>query len=137
METKQVIVVRRDLKMPKGKIASQVAHASMAAVLPFGSVQRDPLGRPFIHIDPIPEATAVWLEGAFTKVVVGVDSEQELLDIYQRLVLSQQTGEPIPFALIKDNGRTVFGGVPTHTALSVGPAFPNLVDEFTGNLNLL
>ena len=81
-EPKQVIVVRKDLKMRMGKVAAQSAHASMGALLNY-SVQMYE-GQLSINIEKPP--VREWLEGRFTKVCVYVESEQELFEIYQRAI---------------------------------------------------
>lgn len=133
---KQVIVVRKDLNMRKGKIASQVAHASMGAILPYMRLENS---RPDHETRLIPAYwwdhlayVEAWLEGSFVKICVSVNSEAELL------VLEQEAkGRGLPHCLIKDNGTTEFKGVPTYTALAVGPAPDDLVNLITGNLPLL
>ena len=121
---KQVIVYRRDLKMRKGKIAAQVAHASMKVFFDRGSVQTAPgdevgEGIPDEHWLEVTltDEMAEWVQGLFTKIVLTVKSEEDLL---RAKTLAEEAG--IPTALITDAGRTEFHGVPTHTAVAIGPA---------------
>ena len=127
---KQVIVVRKDLNMRKGKIASQVAHASLLAV--FG--ERDSFSiRTSDSISIYLDASLkTWLAGKYTKIVVGCDSEDELLDLNAQAVQAM-----IRSALIKDSGFTEFHGVPTYTALALGPQKSSSIDKITGYLKLL
>ncbi len=132
MKTKQVIVLRKDLKMRKGKMVAQGAHASMAVILDAGMYwEGSDKAKPSITI-PLDEVLQDWLAGTFTKICVGVDSEQELLDIHRKA-----TEELIPCSLIQDKGLTEFGGVPTYTAVAVGPDEEELVNKITGHLILL
>lgn len=122
---KQVLVMRKDLKMRAGKLAAQAAHASMAAVLSRGTLANGVLCIPMdAQIGP-------WLAGLFTKIVVGVESEAELIALYES---AKQAG--LPCALIKDSGLTEFKGVPTLTGVAVGPALKADVDRITGHLPL-
>jgi PTH2 family peptidyl-tRNA hydrolase len=125
---KQVIVLRKDLNMRKGKMVAQGAHASMAAVLNLGTeVEGDT-----IVIDVKSKDVREWLLGSFKKVCVGVETEAELSEIY---VKAKNAG--LPCAFIVDSGRTEFNGVPTATACAVGPASEEEVDDITGHLTLL
>ena len=129
--TKQVIVLRKDLKMRKGKMVAQGAHASMKAILDEGYVETAALGLDAFII-PMCAEIENWLCGIFTKVCVSVDSEEELLYIYE-----QAKKADLICSLIQDSGLTEFGGVPTYTAVAVGPALREEVDKITGNLKLL
>jgi len=126
---KQVIVMRKDLGMRKGKMIAQGAHASLKAVLDAGAP--DPGGATYaIAIDP---ELAAWLaHGRFTKVCVSVDSEAELDAVVEAARRAQ-----VRCALIVDSGRTEFHGVPTKTCCAVGPAWSDAVDAITGDLPLL
>jgi PTH2 family peptidyl-tRNA hydrolase len=126
MNIKQIIVIRRDLKMRRGKEIAQGAHASMAALLHGIDLLADGSAR----LPLWPEARQ-WLEGSFTKVTVKVTSEEELLAVRDR---AEAAG--IPHALIQDAGRTEFHGVPTYTALAVGPASAERLAPVTGDLSL-
>ena len=130
---KQVIVVRKDLNMRKGKIASQAAHASLGTVLnkikPFeitdtniGNGNAVKYSGYFEPDDPM----HLWLNGQFTKITVYVESEQELLDIVNK---AEETN--INVKLITDNGWTEFKGVPTHTCCALGPDWPDVLDPTT------
>jgi PTH2 family peptidyl-tRNA hydrolase len=121
MDTKQVIVLRKDLNMRKGKCVAQGCHASIAVLT------QEQLR---LHY-PSPEM-ADWLNGLQTKVCVSVNSEQELLDLYQRALAAG-----IPCSLITDAGKTEFGGVPTKTCCAIGPAEVAIIDTITGTLSLL
>ncbi len=118
-ERKQVIVLRKDLGMRKGKMVAQGAHASLGAVLRSGKLKTD-------------ADTKAWCEGRFTKICVSVDSEEELLEIYKQAGLAK-----LNRSLITDAGLTEFNGVPTKTAVAVGPGKPEAVDKVTGHLKLL
>jgi len=107
-------------------MCAQAAHASMAAILDLGSYS----GSQFV-LD-LDGRTAPWLAGNFKKVCVSVDSEEELIALYN-LARSQN----IICALIKDAGLTEFGGVPTFTCIAVGPDTEDRVNAITGNLKLL
>lgn len=118
-ERKQVIVLRKDLNMRKGKMVAQGAHASLGAILHNGKLKSNP------DVD-------AWLEGRFTKICVSVGSEEELLEIYNQAGLAK-----LNRSLITDAGLTEFDGVPTKTAVAVGPGIPEVVDKITGHLKLL
>jgi PTH2 family peptidyl-tRNA hydrolase len=125
---KQVIVMRKDLGMRKGKMIAQGAHASLKVLLDAGA--RDPDGATFtLALDP---AMSAWLGGRFTKVCVSVDSEAALEAVVER---ARAAG--VPCALIVDAGTTEFHGVPTKTCCAVGPAWTDAVDAITGELPLL
>ncbi len=125
---KQVIVIRKDLKMRKGKMIAQGAHASMAVFFnrKEESEYADEL---LIKVDPI---EFKWINGTFTKICVSVNSEQELVKIYEKAVLAK-----IPSAIITDVGKTEFHNEPTLTACAIGPADNDLIDTITGELPLL
>ena len=117
---KQVIVIRKDLKMRRGKEIAQGAHASCAFLtkriqnnLPFSAVQRK------------------WIEGSFRKITLQVDSEFELLDLYKK---AKELG--LESHLIQDSGLTEFHGVLTFTCLALGPDFDTNIDVLTANLKL-
>jgi PTH2 family peptidyl-tRNA hydrolase len=73
----------------------------------------------------------MWLDGPFAKVAVGVDTEEELLALHDAAL---KFG--IPCRLITDAGRTEFNGVPTKTALAIGPGDPDKIHALTGHLKL-
>ena len=126
MEHKQVIVMRKDLNMRKGKLIAQGAHASMGAILSLCKQDGDKL---VLEMD---ERTKPWLTGRFKKICVYVNSEQELLDIYNK---AKELG--LISSLIKDAGLTEFNGVATLTAVAVGPDREDRVDVVTKHLPLL
>lgn len=134
MEPKQIIAVRKDLNMPKGKIAAQVAHASMAVILDMMSKEYMLHGKMEKWSLLMCEQDEIfkWLHGPFVKIVVGVDSKDELMDLYISASMAK-----IPNALIQDSGRTEFNGVPTYTCIGIGPAAAEEVDKITGHLKLL
>jgi len=126
-EIKQVIVVRKDLNMRKGKLASQVAHASMKFLLDNNEAERG--DEIVIKLTPV---EAMWLTGSFTKIVVGIDSEEAL----NNLVFKAEM-EGIEVHTIVDSGRTEFNGIPTLTCAAFGPCESRVIDKITGNLKLM
>jgi PTH2 family peptidyl-tRNA hydrolase len=127
--TKQVIVIRRDLRMRRGKEIAQGAHASMAWLRQRIMPHLTSAGR----ADQVQLSTAerAWLELSMRKVTVKVGSEQELLDVYDQAIAAGLVVE-----MITDRGLTEFGGVPTRTCLAVGPDYDDLIDPVTGDLEL-
>ncbi len=114
---KQAIVVRSDLKMGKGKVAAQVAHASLSAA---EDTQRK---RPSWYDG--------WKDGGQAKIVLKVDSEGAL-----RELLKKAKSSGLPVSLVEDRGLTqVEPG--TVTCLAVGPAPDSEIDSITGKLKLL
>ena len=112
---KQVLLIRRDLSMSRGKEIAQACHASMKATL-------ENMGHPHV---------AGWLAGAFAKVALVVNSEEELHELCQKA-----TDAGIINAKIIDSGRTYFHGVPTLTVAAIGPGPSEEVDKITGDLKL-
>lgn len=121
---KQVIVMRTDLTMRKGKMIAQGAHASMLFLIQAAFGAKGGLAQWTRQCE--------WLEGGMTKVCVRVESETELLDIECRAISAGLT-----VYLVTDSGRTEFNGVPTKTCLAIGPNFSEDIDKITGGLKLL
>lgn len=134
-KSKMVIVVRKDLKMPRGKIAAQASHAAVGAVIQAMFSKRldnsDFDGHEINHLPTVDDATKDWLVGEFTKICVCVESEEELMTIYDK---AEKSG--LNVCLITDNGHTVFNGVPTKTCLAIGPDYSSEIDPITKDLKL-
>lgn len=128
---KQVIVLRTDLGMRKGKMAAQASHASMKVFLDRKLASPD-LANPLVLAIPLTEEMSVWIYGTFTKIVLGVESESDLLKAYEA---ARAAG--IPAALIQDIGATEFHGVPTYTAVAIGPDEADKIDLITGSTGLV
>lgn len=135
---KQVIVMRTDLNMRKGKMCAQAAHAALGAVLGCGSITYAPEG---LGGGGYPEAYEIplkrpelreWLMGTFTKICVGVGSHDELCRLFD-----QARDAGLISCLITDNGLTEFGGVQTVTCIAIGPGEASAIDQITGHLKLL
>ena len=121
-QIKQVIAVRTDLNMRKGKMVAQGAHASVGAVLEargYGNAKDQ-------------EALRTWLDEDYRKICVGVDSDADLLALYRA---ARKSG--LPAFLVTDLGLTEFGGRHTRTCVAIGPAVDADVDAITGHLKLL
>jgi PTH2 family peptidyl-tRNA hydrolase len=116
---KQVIVIRTDLGMSRGKMVVQGAHAAVSAVMEAaGNVE----WRRWLD---------EWLREGQKKVAVKVGSEDELIAVYM-----EARSRRLPSSLIRDAGLTELPPG-TATAVAIGPAPEELVDPITGRLKLL
>lgn len=112
----QVIVIREDLNMKKGKMIEQSSNASLQSYIKYKDTSfcKD------------------WVEtGKTKKIIAGVNSEEELFEIYR---LAHE--ENLPCILIKDSDFNEFKKS-THTVTVLGPAPEKLINKITGGLNLL
>ena len=116
---KQVILIRKDLKMRRGKEIAQGSHAAMAFILK-GKGDKN-LGKDISE----------WVSGGQTKICLQINSEEELLELYQKAL---DAGLRSNF--ITDAGRTEFNGVPTKTCVAIGPNKSEDIDKITKNLKL-
>lgn len=128
--TKQVIVMRKDLPGTKGKLCAQAAHAAMAFMT--RRLNLRPNEEFWVGALTFSNAEIEWMENSFVKICVGVDSEEELLEIYEA---AKAAG--LEAHLVTDAGFTVFHGVPTNTCIAIGPGYSEDIDKITGHLKLL
>lgn len=127
MSVKQVLVIRRDLKCRRGKEISQGSHASIAWLCN----RISPMLENDKHKPKFSKPEIEWLTGPFAKICLQVESEKELLEIYQAA-----KKEGLVCELITDSGKTEFGGIPTNTCLAIGPDYSEKIDKITGHLKL-
>jgi PTH2 family peptidyl-tRNA hydrolase len=114
---KQVIVIRNDLKMSRGKIAAQAGHAAVSAA---EKARKNFSGW-----------WKAWIAEGQCKIAVRAESEKELLELEKNAKNSK-----LPTALIIDRGLTELPP-DTRTCLGIGPAPSVQVDAITGKLPLL
>ncbi len=132
LRVKQVILIRRDLKMRRGKEIAQGSHASMDFLIEaIRSQIKVPSGTQE-NVDLSLSAKEVyWMLHGMAKICLQVASEEELLH-YHTLALASG----IKSHLIRDSGRTEFHGVPTYTACAIGPDEVELIDNVCSPLSL-
>lgn len=131
MASKQVLVMKKfpkERNMRTGKYCAQAGHASTGALLSLGKL--DEHGDNFI-IPLYNTFVREWIMGSFKKVAVYVESDEELTALY---AAAKEAG--LPVSLITDSGLTEFAGVPTMTALGIGPASEEDINRITGHLKL-
>ena len=113
MSYKQVLLIRTDLQLPKGKAAAQSAHASVEAVLKSDA-----------------KIVKAWRQEGMAKIVLKVKDEKELVSYFQQ---AKEAG--LAVCLITDAGRTVIAPG-TKTCVGIGPDEEEKIDEITGKLGL-
>lgn len=135
--SKQVIVMRKSFIIDekkitprKGKYIAQGAHASLGAIL--NQMIRVNGKKDTLELI-LNEGSAIkdWIDNSFTKVCCVVETEEELLIIYNK---AKEKG--LICSLITDNGRTEFGGVSTITCCAIGPAWSEELEDITDKLEL-
>lgn len=115
---KQVIVVRNDLNMRKGKMVAQGTHAAVLSVL--------------TGIDSTDSKMVwKWLQTGKTTICVRIDTESDLFDLVRK---AKDAG--LICELIRDAGLTEFKE-PTYTCCAIGPGAAADIDKITGHLKLL
>lgn len=135
---KQVIIVRADLKMQRGKEIAQGSHASMSFIAKRLEAERYEaagyVGPPIpghykLFLKPIEEE---WLyNGRFTKIGLAAESREQLLALHEKALAAGLESH-----LITDSGLTVFHGIPTDTCIAIGPDEPEKIDAITQGLKL-
>ena len=117
MEFKQVIVVRKDLRMGTGKIAAQVGHAAV------------------LGVEESRKSNILWLKSWFSegqpKIVVKVNSLDELIQVQTDAEVLR-----IPVVVVQDRGLTQIPSG-TVTCVCIGPAPSYIIDKVTSELKLL
>ena len=141
-KVKQVIIIRKELKMRRGKEISQGAHAAMAFLT------RRLTGSPSAYAEGCPPINgrkahklyslfttaeeSQWIEGSFTKITCQVETLEEIQALHEAALAAGLESN-----LMIDNGATEFHNVPTVTALAIGPDRSSKIDPITGGLKLL
>jgi len=131
MNTKMILIVRKDLNMRKGKIAAQCSHASLGIFLQKGNLttKKSGIGRLDILLS---KEDIAWLQSGSKKICVSVDSEEELLSLKEKAADLN-----LPHYLVTDSGLTEFNSIPTITVLAIGPTESSKIDSLTKHLKLL
>ncbi len=119
---KQLLVIRKDLKMRRGKECAQCAHASLGAYVNGG--MNNSIPQALEHI-------STWWNNGQAKITVTVNSEQEMDELHARAVERNM----ITYQVV-DHGRTEFNGVHTKTVLAIGPAPDDMFIGLTDHLPL-
>ena len=114
MAYKQVILVRDDLKLPKGKLSAQVAHAAVDA-----AAKSDK------------KIIELWKKEGSKKIVLKVKDEKELMKYKE---MAEDNG--LKTALIIDAGHTVLEPG-TITCLGIGPDLEERIDRVSGKLKMI
>jgi peptidyl-tRNA hydrolase len=111
---KQALIANESLRLPRGKLAAQAAHAALAAFL-----------------GASPERRREWIESGMAKVVLRGESEEQLLELHDR---AREAG--LPAYVVRDAGRTVVEPG-TITFVGIGPAEAREIDPITQDLKLV
>ncbi len=103
-----------------GKFIAQGSHASCSFLVDIVLGKRQPT-----------DVELIWLNSSFTKICCYVDTEEELMDVFNK---AKNAG--LTVKLITDSGKTEFDGVPTKTCLAIGPDYSEKIDSITSHLKL-
>lgn len=133
---KQVIVIRTQYPdghggttgLRKGKMIAQGSHAAMAFLT--RRLQPTAADKDWL-IGHFSKAELAWINTSFAKVTLQVQSEDELIYLHESALAAGLESH-----LITDSGKTEFDGVPTNTAIAIGPDYAEKIDKITGEIKL-
>jgi peptidyl-tRNA hydrolase, PTH2 family len=129
-EAVQYIIVRKDLDMSQGKMSAQVAHASVATIAPecYDRIINKQ------HIQRYARARQTWFDGAFAKVVLKVNTKQQMMNLIEKL-----KERSMPFTIIRDACRTELTpeeNDSTLTCIGLVPMMRNDIPDFLQKLRV-
>lgn len=129
---KSFVIDGKKITPRKGKYVAQGSHASLGAILNQMDVRKEVSGMivKTLYLDN-DSAIHDWINNSFTKIVCCVETEEELLAVYNK---AKDAG--LITCLITDKGNTEFNGIPTITCCAIGPAWSDELEEITGHLQL-
>jgi len=131
---KQIIVARRNLMSP-GKLAAQVSHGSISFLTKYARFISDDECENYVECgmfsNEFVKEICCWLKNSFTKIILGVNSEEELDE-----VCNKARAAGLEVHLIIDNGRTEFNNVSTKTCVAIGPHYEEKFIGITDHLKL-
>ena len=116
--------MRKDLSMSKGKMVAQGSHASLACITNRVKAANEMNLR-------LTDEELEWFNDSFTKICLGIKSEEELLEIYNKL---KDLG--INVVLITDNKLSLRDENPVHTCIGIGPCDELKVKDIIGHLKV-
>ncbi len=125
-EIKQIILIRRDLKMRQGKSVAQGAHAASEFMREqlLAALQGKPIDLSAVEIQ--------WIKGGMAKITLKANSFEDF-----EAIRTEAIAAGLKVRVITDSGQTEFHGVPTITALAIGPDYASKIDTVTGDLDPL
>ncbi len=132
---KQVILIRKDLNMRRGKEIAQGSHASMQFMVEpiteqLGQRSEKTLNTNYRNASlDLSLREVTWLTKGMAKVCLRVNSEEQLLSFHEKALAAG-----LKSFVITDSGRTEFNGKPTITACAIGPDYVSAIDAITGEL---
>ena len=127
LRIKQVILIRKDLKMRRGKEIAQGSHASAEFLI---KRLRGVSAKSMVALQ-LTEVEEQWINAGMAKVCLKVESEEQLLSLHK-----QALAKGLASSLIRDSGKTEFGGQPTFTSCAIGPDKVEAIDAITSDLKL-
>lgn len=130
-DIKQVIVMRKDLNMRRGKEIAQGSHASLSFISRELDAPKTSTNKLCFFSLALTHVEYEWIAGSFKKITLQVDSEKDLMD-----VASEARKAGLTVHVITDSGKTEFNGVPTKTCLAIGPDYSDKIDPVTKHLKL-
>lgn len=116
---KMVLVVRTDILMGKGKVASQCAHAAIEC---FGQSSRSKINK---------KSLDAWMLLGQPKIVLKISSEESI-----KKLADDASKKGLITSLIRDAGKTQLEPG-TISVLGIGPGPNRLIDQVTSHLKLL
>lgn len=119
---RQYILIRKDLKMRRGKEIAQGSHASMQFLAAKFKSSASA---------SVSELQQMWFSSGMPKICLQVHSEDELVAAHEAAL---KLG--VASFLVRDSGRTEFGGVPTLTSFALGPDRLSKIEPVTKELKL-
>lgn len=133
MGFKQVIIVNKEFKMPPGKMAAQVAHASCHAIITMmnkdvyegNPMKIEQYRNPYWHTN-----FYNWIKQGYPKIILQCKTENELKEIFRKAIK-----EKLPSYIVYDEGRTVLKGR-HYTTCAIGPWKNKEIQNITGELKL-
>jgi len=121
-EVRMALVIRTDLKMEKGKVAAQCAHAALGC---FRLIATDPSKKSYN-----PLLTNRWLHGGQAKITLKCQNKEMMDELYAKALSLD-----VNAVVIHDAGRTQIAAG-SATVLGIGPAPKSVLDQITGDLKL-
>ena len=130
---KQVIVVRRDLKLKRASIAALVAKASAEFFLDNNESSRNDK----LSVKLTPQESE-WLMSGSTRIVLGVTSENALRSVLMKAEIAGLSCYPVSANSSTSREEGDLGDIMEETlAVAIGPDDSDKIDQITGNLKLL